>query len=265
MTAISPFDILAETYDADFTSSAIGLLQRERVWHYLNKTLALMPGSLSILEINCGTGQDATRLAALGHTVVATDASAIMIEKANAKNNTTNLQFITCSFDDLSTRFEGQQFDLVFSNFGGLNCVDGNSIVRLSVAIHTLTKPGGKLFFVLLSDRCIWEIIHYSCKISFYNAFRRFGKTAAFKVQDATIPVYYYSPLRLQQLFAARFMLQQKYPVGLFIPPSYLEKKFAERPKQLNRFSKWENKFGYSFLSRYADHFCSIFIKPIHQ
>jgi ubiquinone/menaquinone biosynthesis C-methylase UbiE len=85
MLTQSPFDILAETYDADFTQSQIGKLQRERVWKFLQAILQTLGRPLKILEINCGTGEDALRLAAMGHNIVATDASEIMIEKAQQK------------------------------------------------------------------------------------------------------------------------------------------------------------------------------------
>ena len=79
MLEASPFDTLAETYDADFSSSAIGLMQRKRVWKWLVPLLNESGRSLNILEINCGTGEDAIRLASMGHRVIATDASAAMI------------------------------------------------------------------------------------------------------------------------------------------------------------------------------------------
>ena len=44
INAASPFDILASSYDADFTVSTIGQLQRERVWHYLQALLNLKKG-----------------------------------------------------------------------------------------------------------------------------------------------------------------------------------------------------------------------------
>jgi len=51
-------DHVATQYDADFTHSQIGRLQRASVWHYLEKRFAKQK-NLSILELNCGTGEDA--------------------------------------------------------------------------------------------------------------------------------------------------------------------------------------------------------------
>jgi ubiquinone/menaquinone biosynthesis C-methylase UbiE len=260
MTATSPFDVLAPTYDADFTASGIGQLQRERVWHYLDPLLKEMGSALTILEVNCGTGEDALRLANMSHKVIATDASAAMIEQAKLKQ-ANGVEFITCAFKDLPVTLAGKKFDLIFSNFGGLNCVDAAALKKLCEYLSALTTTNGKLFFVLLSDRCIWEMMYYGIRAKFGQAFRRFKKAVDFTAGDKTMPVYYYSPRKLSRTFSADFFMQQKFPVGLFIPPSYLEKKFAAPSKRLDRLNKLEYRFGHSFLARFADHYCCIFQK----
>src|SRR6478752_1492799 len=203
MNIVSPFDVLAKTYDTDFTVSGIGQLQRERVWHYLNPLLKEMGSSLNILEINCGTGEDALHLACMGHKVVATDASEAMIEQAKAKFNSNNVEFITCSFENLSSTFAGKKFDLILSDFGGLNCIDAEAMKKLCIALSALTTTNGKLFFVLLSDRCIWEMAYYGIRAKFIQAFRRFKKSVDFKVDDRVMPVYYYSSGKLEDNFSA--------------------------------------------------------------
>jgi len=77
------FDSLAENYDEVFTCSLIGRAQRDAVWGAARA--AFTPGS-RILEINCGTGEDALFLARQGVIVFACDASEQMI--AVAKNGT---------------------------------------------------------------------------------------------------------------------------------------------------------------------------------
>ena len=267
INAASPFDILAPTYDADFTVSHIGRLQRERVWSFLLALLSTKQGSLKILEINCGTGEDAVRLSALGHTVTASDASASMIEKAKEKlvSSHTDLpgEFVVCSFRELSIRFVNEQFDLVFSNFGGLNCIDRRALEQLNKDLSILIKPEGHLFFVLMSRCCLWEIFYYGIKGKLRAAFRKFRKSVNFTVNGTTMAVYYYSPAGIKKIFAGSFSFLQQHPVGLFIPPSYLEKKFELRPRWLDRLNKLEKRWCYSFLSPFADHYCMNFKMPV--
>ena len=266
INAASPFDILASTYDADFTVSNIGRLQRERVWSFLQALLNAKQGSLKILEINCGTGEDAVRLATLGHTVIAADASAAMIEKAKEKSVSCHIdlpvEFVVCSFGELSTRFVNEQFDLVFSNFGGLNCIDQPALEQLNKDLSSLIKPGGHLFFVIMSRCCLWEIFYYGIKGKLRTALRKFRKSVNFTVNGTTMAVHYYSPAGIKKIFTRSFSFLQQHPVGLFIPPSYLEKKFELRPRLLDRLNKLEKRSGYSFLSLFADHYCINFKKP---
>ncbi|MEO8764204.1 MAG: class I SAM-dependent methyltransferase [Ginsengibacter sp.] len=267
MNEVSPFDLLAPTYDADFTDSNIGGLQRERVWLFLQKLLSTKEGPLRILEINCGTGNDALRLAAAGHTVIASDASAAMIIKAKEKlaisGSGLEVDFVVCSFSDLPWLSRNGEFDLVFSNFGGLNCIDHKALGRLTKNLYSITRPGAHLFFVVMGRCCLWEIFYYSIKGKFGTAFRKFKKYVKFTANGATMTVCYYSPHGIKKIYKRYFSFLEQHPVGLFIPPSYLEERFQLRPHWLKRLNSYERKFGYSFLSLFADHFCITFKKPV--
>ena len=264
MLVQSPFDILAETYDADFTRSQIGKLQRERVWKFLRTLLQASGKPLKILEINCGTGEDALKLAALGHNVIATDASEMMIEKARrkltaSKINNDHIEFMQCSFDELQQNFRDEKFDLVFSDFGGINCIDKAGITKLSNDLFSITNPGGYLFFTVMSSFCLWEILYYTSKGKLNTAFRRMRKHVQFNVNGYAMPVFYYSPRDLKKLFQSKFKMVETYPAGLFIPPSYLEKQFSKHPKWLQKLNRWEKRLGkYSLFSPLADHYCII-------
>src|SRR5690242_10854701 len=78
----SPFDAMAADYDARFTQSRIGTLMRQAVWRRLDARF--QPGD-RILELNCGTGEDALHLAQRSIHVLATDLSATMVQAARAK------------------------------------------------------------------------------------------------------------------------------------------------------------------------------------
>src|SRR5258707_15591100 len=82
--APAAFDRVAETYDATFTESLIGRAQRNVVWNALQR--AFRPGDF-VLELNCGTGEDAFFLAKFGISVLACDASPRMIEVAEHRKS----------------------------------------------------------------------------------------------------------------------------------------------------------------------------------
>jgi predicted TPR repeat methyltransferase len=78
----SPFDTMAADYDAAFTYSLIGERMRQAVWQRL---AAHLEAGDCVLELGCGTGEDAMYLARRGVRVHATDVSAGMLSIAREK------------------------------------------------------------------------------------------------------------------------------------------------------------------------------------
>ena len=270
MTERSPFDIFAETYDTDFTGSAIGILQRKRVWNFLMPVLQLYQRPLRILEINCGTGEDALRLAEMGHSVIATDVSGAMIGKAKQKTDVLKIktnapEFIQCSFDGLLHHFSNKKFDLIFSDFGGINCIDKKELAQLSKDLSALMANDSQLFLVVMGRFCLWEAAYYTAKGKFKTAFRRLKGDSNFEANSHSMRVFYYSPRQLKTLFHPYFDYQNIYPVGLFIPPSYLNKQFSKRQHLLDKLDRLETKWGgHSVFSSLSDHFCIRFTRNSH-
>ena len=118
------FDSLAAKYDDLFTRSMIGRAQRGAVWEALVDTFE--PGA-HILELNCGTGEDALFLAQHDVSVVACDASEQMIQTARQRMQNEDpdapIQFKLLPTEHLSKLRPGELFDGALSNFSGLNCV----------------------------------------------------------------------------------------------------------------------------------------------
>ena len=81
---IQAFDNAAIDYDREFTESHIGRMLRQRVWSYMDRIL-MGSRKAEILELNCGTGEDAVFFARRGHRVTATDSSQEMIRMASQK------------------------------------------------------------------------------------------------------------------------------------------------------------------------------------
>jgi ubiquinone/menaquinone biosynthesis C-methylase UbiE len=121
---------VAEDYDVAFSQSPIGQLQRNRVHILLEASLA---GSApQILEINCGTGDDAIWLAERGYQVTATDVSEMMIDKLKDKisnhSPASQIEVKQVSIEKIREQFVPASFDLIFSDFGGLNCLPKNAL-----------------------------------------------------------------------------------------------------------------------------------------
>lgn len=251
MQADPRFNAVASTYDEDFTRSITGILQRRRVWGLLNK---YTKEPLRILEINCGTGEDAIMLADNGHHVTATDLSEEMIRVASRKSIPANLHFSVCGFDRLLSQYAGETYQLIFSDFAGLNCVDASTLKKLDSDFYQLLEPGGKLVMVMLGKKCWTERIFFTLKGDPLKARRRMQESMAKLNDHTTQQTYCYTTKEIEALFSSFKLVEQK-PVGIFIPPSYLEP-WMKRKRFLVPFiqlAEWLTG-SMSFLSNYADH-----------
>ena len=257
MNEQAAFDVLAADYDTSFSQSLTGQAQRAVSRQRLQSFLA-GKGMLRILEINCGTGEDAWWLASLGHTVVATDQSDYMIQEAKQKGSsgTSNPSFITCSFDQLGPTLQHERFDLVFSNFAGLNCISPAQLVTLNQELQQLLTKDGHIAAVIFGKYCWWETCYYLLKADGRNAFRRWtSKPVAARLTDnISQPVYYYSISRFMKSMQ-QFSLLEKKPVGLFIPPSYMEHSMRRNRRVFGLLVKLESLTRViSLCSALADH-----------
>jgi ubiquinone/menaquinone biosynthesis C-methylase UbiE len=174
------FDTLAESYDQLFTDSLIGRAQRNVVWQALTESFTL--GS-HILEMNCGTGEDAIFLSRKGISVFACDASQGMVEVARGrvlKEDPNLVQVELLLIEQLSLLKPQHPFDGAFSNFSGLNCVaDLHETAR---QLSTLLAPGAPLLICLSTRFCVFEIIWFLFRGNLKNAFRRTSGQATARV-----------------------------------------------------------------------------------
>jgi ubiquinone/menaquinone biosynthesis C-methylase UbiE len=254
------FDHIAMAYDDIFTMSATGQLQRDQVRIYLDHAIPQLKGS-SMLELNCGTGEDAVWFAARGFNVVATDVSHEMLKVTQRKVQHFSLgQRVTTQRLDLGQFDEAafdSRFDLVFSNFGGLNCIDPDTMSRFFRKLPDCLNPGGRFIGVIMPKFCAWEALFFLYKFRFGKAFRRLtsGDVMA-NLHGVSLKTWYYFPSDIRNRTAGRFNLVALKPVGIALPPSYLESFFRSRQGWLARLNALERKMSAtSRFSAFADHF----------
>lgn len=268
MNKATTFDVLAGNYDAAFTESLIGQAQRRMSYKWLRPLLTQKSG-MQLLEINCGTGADAYWMAQKEHRVIATDASPAMIDKAKRKIAIAPLpnqpEFQTCAFDELQATFQDRQFDGIVSNFAGLNCVSPVVMENVARQLQQLLRPGGFLAVVLFGKYCLWETMYYLLKAQPAQAFRRWNNSALMVPLSPTVqqPVYYYSVKKFSRLMRP-LQLIEKRPVGLCIPPSWMEGYMQKHRRFFQWLVKAEDRIGgAAFATSLADHAFLLFKKEV--
>jgi len=254
------FDQEASLYDEKFTNSKIGIILRQFVWDYIDSILP-ENNSLRILELNCGTGEDAVYLAKKGHQILATDISGEMIriveKKVKENGHSKSIKTLQCDIKYLDKIDRASEFDLIFSNFGGLNCLDPHALSSLSTNASKLLKTNGRFIAVVMTNFCLWESFYFLTKLKFHEVFRRFTKDVIkVRIGESEIDTWFYSPKGFYKLFNSKFNFIAAKPIGLTVPPSYLEPFFASRNSTLKTLKNFDIKLNnISILARIADHF----------
>jgi len=246
------FDTMARSYDASFTHTSVGMALREIVWSRADQVFNA-PGHL--LELGCGTGEDAMRFGTGGFKVTATDASPLMIDVARTKARTAqaadNLEFNCVPMEHVATAFQGRQFDGLFSNFGAINCVA--NLRALSADVAALLVPGAPLLWVVMGRHVPWEWFWYLARGKPGKALRRLRTDGA---QWRGLTICYPTPAAIAAALAPDFAVTRISPLGCVLPPSYAAEWLDRSPRALAALSRMERAAQRSRrLANWSDHY----------
>jgi SAM-dependent methyltransferase len=249
MTTESAFDALAAGYDADFSSGVLGRRLRDAVWRRLD---AVFAAGDRVLDLGCGTAEDAVHLARRGVEVMAVDGSAAMVAAARAKVEDAGLAAMIdvrrTSIEALGVR-EGS-FDGVLSNFGALNCVA--DLAAVAEAVAGAVRPRGRAVLCVMGPLVPWEWLGFLLRGRPRTAFRRLRRGG---VPWRGVTVRYPSIRTLRRTFAD-FRLTRSAAVGALLPPSYAEPWAAARPRLIGGLDRCERRLETCFpLPWLADHY----------
>lgn len=257
------FDGIAPAYDDAFTRTHTGRLQRALVHAHLQARAGAPP--LRVLELNCGTGEDARWLAEQGHNVLATDISAGMVAAAIAKCAGFSSVEVRQAGITEALALEGGPYDLILSNFGGLNCLPPAELAAIGPLLAGKLAPDGRFVAVVMPRRCIWERLYFLAKFQPKKAFRRLAKgPVVARLQDgSSVPTWYFDPTTLRRAWTGSLKTTHQAPIGLFLPPSYLDPLVARRPRFVGWLDRWERRAAkWAWSAAYADH-CLVEFQPL--
>lgn len=258
LSATSPsgqaFDAVASRYDAESTDAPISRWLRERVWTWL--AAMFRPGD-HVLEIGCGTGEDAVWLAQRGVYVTATDASPQMLAITRHKAEGAGVsELITTQVLDLTqaAAWDVASHDGAFSNYGALNCIGDWRV--LGAALARIVRPGGRVGFAVMGPFCLWETLWHGLHGDLRTATRRWRGNAMATVGGVTFPVHYPTPGRFTRDLGASFGQRRVIGLGVALPPSDVYKVVGRRLALARFLTRVERLVApYPPFSYAADHF----------
>lgn len=254
MSQPQAFDPLAPTYDIAFTDTQIGrylrgIVQTRLMTHYKSGN--------HILELGCGTGEDALWLASQGLRVTATDVSEGMLGTARAKCAGHPLvQVQRLDLRRLDNTLLPDTFDGVFSSFGPMNCL--SEWRTLAAWLAQRVKSGSTVGLGVMSPYCIWEFLWHGLHGNWRTATRRWRKSTTFQPDPTSEPIVVTYPTirRITNDFAPNFRRTFVRGVGVFLPPSDVYGAVEKRPELLKPLMTLEQHCGgWSKLALLADHY----------
>lgn len=242
-------------FDELYSSNLIIQYKRQRVRDHVQQWLN--PNS-KILELNAGTGEDAIWFARQGHHVHATDISVGMqkklVEKVGETEVGSKITNELCSFNDLQNLSDKGPYDLIFSNFAGLNCT--GELDKVLNSFSSLLKPGGIVTLVILPKFCLWESMMF-LRGEFKTAFRRFfsGKGAKAHIEGEYFTCWYYNPPYVVKHMKDSFDILSVEGLCTVVPPSYLENFPKRRPALFSwlkeKEDKWKTRWPWKNIGDY--------------
>jgi SAM-dependent methyltransferase len=185
------FDRHSANYDVTFAGADV----RREVWECAE---TLFPAGSSVLDIGCGTGEDALHFAGRGIHVTALDISPGMIAQTQRKAG----DLITCEVADMTTYTPAFPLDGVFSNFGALNCVP-----TLDWLTALRVRSGGYLVLTMMGRLYPLEFAVSVLKGKPRSAFRRMRRSSEAVVEGVRFDVYYHTLRELKRALAPQFEL----------------------------------------------------------
>lgn len=221
----------------------------------------IKPGE-RMLEINCGTGIDSLWFAERGMHVIATDDAPGMLaelqRKAKARPELP-LDVQRCSFLQLD-QLAIDPADMVFSNFGGINCTERLSDV-LNGIDHRL-KAGGIAVLVIMPRWSPWELIELF-RGNFKHAFRRFNRNGTDAwIEGVRFRCWYHSVGDVRRALPTYELLSCT-ALSFFVPPPHLGPFAKRHPRMMRLLERLEAlTCRWPWIRKQGDHTLVVLRKP---
>jgi SAM-dependent methyltransferase len=256
------FDSVAADYDGPRGNNAMIQDMRSEMWRWLDATYA--PGS-RLIDIGCGTGLDAIRMAQLGHRITATDWSPQMVlrtsDRAARERLTDRVRTIALGAQEFHRLDGTDTYDGAYSNLGPLNCVP--DLAEVSQECARLLKPGGALVFTVIGRICPWEIAHYLRRRRWQRVKVRFARDLLpVSMNSRTVWTRYYLPREFYRAFSRHFKLEHYRGLCVFAPPPYLTWVREKHWRWYGRLWRMDRRMaGWPAMRELGDHFLIVMRK----
>jgi SAM-dependent methyltransferase len=257
------FDGSAQAYDREAAANPAMSYMRDVSLQTLRANFA--PGQ-RVLELGCGTGEEAIALGGAGVEVLATDVSAQMLALAEAKIAAAGLESVVQTrrlaageSGALVQELGEGAFDGAYSSFGALNGEPDLAIVGR--ALSSLIRPAGRLVVSVMNRVYPFEVLWFLGHGRPRQAMRRWGGSALAPVSSSLavrVRTWYRSPKGFARAFPC-FRRVSCRALPLLLPPPYAGHLWARFPSWMRRLGRWEERLAVRWpFCGLGDHFLMV-------
>jgi len=255
------FDRVADTYDLEARANPSMRYMRAISLATLQNAFG---ANQRVLEIGCGTGEEAITLARAGVRVVATDPAAGMLavterrlREEGLQDQVQTRQLSAAELGMLLWEYGEQSFDGCYSSFGALN---GEPTLRpVGVALAALVRPGGMFVASVMNRFHLFETAWYAGHGRLATAARRWRGPVHASVgagSGETMQTWYYTPGDVARALAPHFEVTHCRALPFLLPPPYLASLWNKHPRFWERMALVEEKLAPRWPFRtMGDHF----------
>jgi len=254
--AATAYDAYANRYDALLSENLINAYMRKVMMAYQEETFH--PGE-RLLELGCGTGDEALALAAHGCEIVAIDPSAEMIawarQKAARHPFGSRVSFRVGYARELSALIPSSEdggFDGGYSSFALSYEEDLSRVVD---ALARLIRPGGMFLAALMNRVCGAECTIAMASLHPSLAGRRLRDRTTHKVGTVQTWVHCRTPREIGQAFRPGFEVVRRRGLPVLLPPHYTNRPLRRWPALVDAIEKIDLRaVGWPIFRDVGDH-----------
>jgi SAM-dependent methyltransferase len=259
--AATAFSAIASDYDAAYGPQGNAVMTWMRV-ESLVLLEAIFPVGSRLLELGCGTGEEAVALAVAGREVVATDVAPRMAAIARAKALRAGVgdrvRVAALPAGDIGALRPRRPFDGGYASFGGLNCEP--DLPAVGAALARLIRPGCAFVTSIMGRTCLFEMLWYLAHLRPRRAFRRLGggwrlvPVAGEGARQVAVPTRYLTVRQVASAFPD-FAVERVLALPLLLPPPYADSLYRRHAGLFGRLAHVDRRLRERPLMRHlGDH-----------
>ncbi|HVO68838.1 MAG TPA: methyltransferase domain-containing protein [Aggregatilineaceae bacterium] len=261
------FDQAAKLYDAQYgppSGSRPGnpLLSWLREEH-LSVVRGLVGTDAALLDIGCGTGEEAIPLARAGYSVLGIDISPAMVWQAQAKAAGHGLRrevmFKVLPAGRLGTLDERGPFQGAYASLGTLNTEP--NLPGFASGLHDLLAPGAPFVATVMGRHCLFEILRNLRRFKPGETLKRSPDWTESRAGTGgvTAPVKFYMPDEFAAVFEPHFTVASVWAFPLWLPPVHLYELYRAKQAYFKRMEGRERRTrSWPGFRAWGDHFLMV-------